>query len=120
MLRPATVPLTVPQSGAAPVTVEAQLVAPGLFIHPTPEENRPLADQWRLTHHSGRLIGYFPTETQARQAGFIAAQLADWTRSVDELVSLANTGEVDLYQLSDIVRDCGGVFLRRRDTAPTT
>jgi hypothetical protein len=119
MLRPATVPLTVPSSITDPVTVEAQLVAPGLYIHPTIDQHddRPY-DQWRLAHHSGRAIGKFPSEKQARGAGFIAAQLTDWTRGADEIVALTETGEIDLLDLADLIHDHGGVLLRRSDTAP--
>ena len=109
----ATVRLTVPRSALGPITVDAHPVTPGLYIHPTSgSDNYRPCDQWRLAHHSGRAVGAFPTEEQARQAGADVADLADWTRSREEI---AEPGAVDLWELSERLLLAGGILLRNKE-----
>lgn len=109
----ATVPLTLPRSALGPVTVEAQPVAPGLYIHPTSgADNFRPSDQWRLAHHSGLSIGAFPCEELAREAGEDVADLADWTCAAEQLTV---PGVVDLDELGARILWAGGVLLRRKE-----
>lgn len=110
-----TAPLTIPRDGMAPATVDAQPVTPGLYIHPTtPVEDASPVDQWRLAHHSGRMIACFPTARQAWKAGRAVAQFTDWTLGEDELLARAQSREINLYDLGDIIDDHGGVLVRQR------
>lgn len=112
-LKPAQ--LTVPREGQDPVTVDARVIAPGLYIHPTaPVEDGSPSDRWRITHHSGRLIAHFPSEGQAVRAGGVIKHFADWELSDDELHTAAQDGDIDLYVLGEVIDAHGGTLVRQR------
>jgi hypothetical protein len=111
----------VPRAGLGPVTVEATVVAPGLYVYPSSlveQPSRP-ADQWRIAHHSGRMIAHFPSEGRAVGAAGAIAPYANWRLGEGELVAAAEDGDIDLHTLGAVVDAYAGVLVRRRLILPT-
>lgn len=119
--RGGAVPLVIPYTDRDPITVQAREVAAGLFVYPSSLVEQPSgpADQWRIAHHSGRMIAHFPSEGQAVGAADAIAPYADWRLGEGELLPAAESGDLDLYTLMAVVDAYGGVLVRRRVILPS-
>lgn len=74
--------------------LDAELVVPGLAIHPGVGENGPMTMSWVVTHTpTGRTIGKarFRSSEQARELARDLAALGDWNTAIlpDELIQRA-------------------------------
>ena len=72
---------------ATPVLVQAIEPVPGLRVYEQPEELRKTNElhPWRLGHHSGLVIAAAMYEDDAIRGAHKIADMADWTKAVDEL-----------------------------------
>lgn len=82
---------------ATPVLVQAVEPVPGLRVYEQPEELRKSYETvyvWRIGHHSGLVIGVAMYEDDAIRGAHTLADVADWTRSVDDLRAEVDVDEV--------------------------
>lgn len=83
------VPCPIPVVGSSTYAVVGVEPVPGLRVFELPgdlqEEGDGAANPWRLAHHSGLGLVAFPTREDALRAAREVADLADWTRTPEEL-----------------------------------
>lgn len=76
-------------------TVPATSPVPGLFVYQIPDEVEPHSShRWSVGHHSGRLIASAMYEDDATRGAQEIADLADWTKTADELRADLDLDEV--------------------------
>jgi hypothetical protein len=74
------------QTDVREYTVPATSPVPGLFVYEIPDEVEPTSGlRWSVGHHSGLLIASAMYEDDAIRGAQKIADLADWTKPVDEL-----------------------------------
>ncbi|MET7429573.1 hypothetical protein ABZT16_11325 [Streptomyces flaveolus] len=79
-------------------TVSATSPVPGLLVYEIPAEVEPDSTyRWSVGHHSGLLIASAMYEDDAIRGAQKIADLADWTKSVEDLRASVDTDE--LYRL---------------------
>lgn len=80
--------LTIFTAATGPRDVEAEEVAPGLYLHRQPDDV-DLGDprRWRVSHHSGYAIAAAMGRADAIAGARRASELADWTVSRTEILS---------------------------------
>ncbi len=78
-------------------TVEAVSPVPGLWIYKIPDEVEPAtAFRWRIGHHTGTAIACALYEADVKRAAKTIADLADWTKSPEELRAEVDADELYL------------------------
>ncbi|WP_329390080.1 hypothetical protein [Streptomyces sp. NBC_01716] len=102
---------------ATPILVLAIEPQPGLHVYRQPEELLTSADLyvWRLGHHSGHAIAKFEYPGDADDAAWAIRDLADWTKTADEI-----RAELDGDTVRDALEQSPGIFLsalRKADAA---
>jgi hypothetical protein len=78
-------------------TVQAASPVPGLWIYKIPDAVEPLTGfRWRLGHHTGTAIACALYEADVKRAAETIADLADWTKSPEELRAEVDADELYL------------------------
>ena len=76
-------------------TAPATSPVPGLLVYEIPAEVEPHNNhRWSVGHHSGLLIASAMYEDDAIRGARKIADLADWTKPVDELRASVDTDEL--------------------------
>jgi hypothetical protein len=83
---------------ATPVLVQAIEPVPGLHVYEQPEELLKANEHypWRLGHHSGLVIAVAMYEDDAIRGAHKIADMADWTKTADEVRATVDADEVHL------------------------
>lgn len=83
------------QTDKGEYTVPAISPVPGLLVYQIPDEvELDSAHRWSLGHHSGLLISSAMDEDDAIHGAQKIADLADWTKPVDDLRTELNPDEL--------------------------
>lgn len=83
------------QTDMGEYTVPATSPVPGLLVYQIPDEvELDSAHRWSVGHHSGLLIASAMEEDDAIRGAKKIADLADWTKNVDDLRTELNPDQV--------------------------
>lgn len=71
-----------------PIQVQAEPADPGLYVYELPDfVNYEDPYRWRIGHHTGLAIAIATTKDEARAGAEAIADLTDWTKDADAIVT---------------------------------